>query len=134
MKFKYAYSIVVCLFFIVSCVFRHVDEIEDLGNNYYFLVDGKMSTIYYNLSKDSSNRKGIEVVSPRVINYNYNDHFIIAKSLGFVDDSIKYWIIDKNGIDEKVNPLDSLRFYNELNKKNIQLIFERDDNMPIKAN
>jgi len=105
-----------------SCVLRHTDDVSDLGSNYYFLPDGKMSTICFNLGKEGEDRKGIELVDPKVIDYAFNENFIIAKSIGIYDKKASFWIIDKNQtIEENVSQYDSIKFYQELVNKGIKL-------------
>ena len=60
-----------------------------------------------------------------VINYNFNDRYIIAKT-NDEKQSIKYWILDKSTykIEIPLKGLDSINFYRELANKNINLNFD----------
>lgn len=112
--------LVISLF--TSCVFRHTDDLSDLGGNYYFLPDGRMSTIGYNTANEGENRSGITLVEPKVVEYAFNDKVIIAKSIDVYDKKVKFWIIDKDkALHNNVEEFDSISFYNELSKRNIKL-------------
>ncbi len=115
-------SFLLVIFLFNSCVFRHTDDTVDLGNNYYFLADGRMSTIGFNTANEGENRSGITLVEPKVVKYNFNDKYIIAKTIGVYDNEAKYWIIDKDLADIKApENLDSISFYNKLLNKKIDL-------------
>lgn len=122
MKKYICFRVIIFLLF-TSCIYRHTDDSKDLGNNYYFLPDGKMSTIYYNLANRGEPKKGREIITPKVVNYNFNDDYIIAKTIGIYDKKKDYWLIDKNK-NKKASPLDSIQFYRVLSAKNITLTFE----------
>src|SRR5690554_2617670 len=112
--------LVISLF--TSCVFRHTDDLSDFGGNYYFLPDGRMSTIGYNTANEGENRSGITLVEPKVVEYAFNDKVIIAKSIDVYDKKVKFWIIDKDkALHNNVEEFDSISFYNELSKRNIKL-------------
>jgi len=81
-----------------------------------------MSTICYNTAKEGENRKGIEMVEPKVVEYNFNDKYIIAKTIGVYKSKVKYWIIDKDLAQSNMpKSLDSISFYTELLNKGINL-------------
>lgn len=117
--------LLILIFTFNSCVYRHTEDIIDLGSKYYFLPDGRMSTIGYNTAEEGENRSGIEMVEPKVVKYSFNNKYIIAKSVGALDKEVKYWIIDK-GLTKKNMPisLDSISFYEELLNKKIELNLE----------
>ncbi len=110
--------------FIQSCVFIRTDNSIDLGNNYRFIQDTPQTIIYHN--DDEYIGSGIEIVPPIVLEYEFNDRYIIAKSqevdeiTGRKKDKLnKYWIIDKKMKGNSINPMDSISFYETLKTKNI---------------
>lgn len=125
MKKYICFGVIIFLLF-TSCIYRHTDDSKDLGNNYYFLPDGKMSTIYYNLANRGEPKKGREIVTPKVVNYSFNENYIIAKTIGIYDKKKDYWLIAKNK-STKASPLDSIKFYEELKSKGINLKFKKKD-------
>lgn len=114
-----------------SCVFKHYDDYVDLGDNFYYLIDGKSTTIYYNLSEDYNNRKGVQIVTPRVVNYSFNEDYIIAKSVSISNENedYGYWLIAKKYKDRKLYPMDSLSFNLKLKSLEVNLSFEKEDNI-----
>ena len=112
-----------------SCVFRHTDDLSDLGGNYYFLPDGRMSTIGYNTAKEGENRSGITLVEPKVVDYAFDEKIIIAKSIDVYDEKTKFWIINKDkDLKNNVEQFDSISFYNEISKRNIKLKLNNGSN------
>ena len=101
-------------------VYNHSAETIELGNGYYYLADGKESQILLNLKPESKSKFGKTIIPPEVIQYNYDDNFIIAQTLEKVNvkELLKYWIVEKVNKDiDAVIPLDSLSFY-----KNIDIL------------
>lgn len=85
-----------------------------------------MSTIGYNTAKEGQNRSGITMIEPKVVSYNFNDKYIIAKTVGVYDEAIKYWIIDKElNRSSNLIGLDSIAFQKELLDRNIKLKLEQ---------
>lgn len=83
------FFILVCLFVLISCS----DYSEELSGNYVFVSES--NSIQYIRA-----RKGDSRIKPTVINYAYNDDFIIAAQIDNNDDSydlsgrnINFWII-----------------------------------------
>lgn len=109
-------TILVLLF--ISCDFKFMDDSIDLGNNYRFIQDYPQAIIYH--STEEYKGIGINIVPPNVIEYDFNDEYIIAKSISN-DSIINYWIINKQNNETKVKPLDSIAFYEFLNDKEILL-------------
>lgn len=109
-------------FVLFSCVYNHTDNIKELGGKYYYLGDGRESQILFNLKEDGEPKVGREVVPPTLLEYKFNEQYIIAKSK---DDTQKviYWIIDKTTENVGVTPLDSVSFYQVLTEKKIDLAF-----------
>lgn len=105
-----------------SCVYNHTDNIEDLGNGYYYVGDGSESQILHS-TKPNNYSFGITVVPQEVIAYNSNNSHIVAKSI--VNEQglqqTKYWIIDKKNNNQIITPLDSTSFSKMLKAANIHL-------------
>lgn len=119
-------NIVFILLFFQSCVFIRQDDSIDLGNNYRFIQDTPQTIIYHTSEKYDG--VGISVIPPIVLSYDFDDKYIIAKSQE-VDEmtgskegkSLRYWIIDKSLKGQKVEPLDSVDFYNNLKLLKVKL-------------
>lgn len=106
-------SILLVLFMMLtSCIFMHYDDSVNLGEGYYYVPDGDYSSIVKSVRKEYDGI-GEEIIPPKVIQYKYNENFIIAKSHDI--NAVRYWIIDKR-VNSRVLPLDSISFY-EMNKK-----------------
>lgn len=98
----------------------------DLGNNCRFIQDTPQTIIYH--SNDKYEGVGIEIIPPIVLSYDFDDKYIIAKSQE-VDKmtgnkegkSRRFWIIDKTTKGKKVEPMDSIIFYQRLQELNINL-------------
>ena len=103
----------------------HYDDSESLGGDFYYLPDGKFSSILYNFNPENKSSRS-EVIPPSVTNYNFNEKHIIAKTKD-EKQSVKYWLVVKSNyrIENPLVPLDSIQFYKILSKKNINLIFKK---------
>jgi len=109
-----------------SCVFIREDDSIDLGNSYRFIQDAPQTIIHH--SGDKYKGVGIEVIPPVVLSYNFDHRYIIVRSQE-VDEmtgsrenrSIRYWIVDKQMKELKVEPMDSAGFYNALRSLNIKI-------------
>ena len=113
-------KIIVGLILLVnSCIFIHMDDSIDLGSNYRYIQDTPQSIIYHESSV--YNGIGIEAIPPTIINYDFNDRYIIAKSKDWESEIIKYWVIDKKQDYFEIEPLDSLTFFNLLLENSIEL-------------
>jgi hypothetical protein len=95
-----------------SCGYNHTDNIEDLGKGYYYLGDGSESQILQSL-KPNNFSSGRTVVPAEVIEYNYNELFIIVKSVDHIKKTELYWIVNKHAKDS-VEPLDLKAFDEKL--------------------
>lgn len=105
-----------------SCILRHTDDLTYLGEKYCFVPDGRSSVIGYNTAEKSENMSLYKLTDPKVVNYAYNDIYIIAKSVSPYDKSVNFWIIDKTKkVRENVTKYDSIAFYDELIKRKINL-------------
>lgn len=110
---------VILLLFLSACVYDHTAITEDLGKGYFYLGDGHESQILFNKNRKKNGSSGLIVTEAEVVEYNYDENYIIAKSLR--DKSELFWIINKD------LPFDSVRFMtrneyeNELRLKDIQL-------------
>jgi hypothetical protein len=87
---------------------------DKLGKGYLLIVD---STDYVVISyKDHQTERTI--IPPKVMEYGYDERWIIAKSYNNYVDSTTYWIIDKNlkpnsresDLSVTIGPLDSIQF------------------------
>jgi hypothetical protein len=78
-------------------VLIRIDDSVDLGHQYRYIQDYPYSIIYHN-SKEYEG-VGTEVI-PHVSTYNFDENFIIAKSVDEVGfgrtTDTSFWIIDKN--------------------------------------
>jgi hypothetical protein len=94
-----------------SCIFIHYDDSKDLGKGFYYVPDGNYSSIVKSV-REKYEGIGEEIIPPKVIDYKFNEKFIIAKTVNVdgANDEIKYWIVDKSS-SSKVYPLDSLSFH-----------------------
>lgn len=111
---------------------------EPLGKHFFVVNAGGIdATLIYCTSSQSPEDEcdaGITVVPARVVEYKFDNKWIIAKSRS--DSATTYWIIDKdfkdklefdNGFREKVlfphvaGPLDSTNFYSQLELKKVNL-------------
>ena len=102
-----------------SCLYDHTDNIEELGNNYYYMGDGRESQIL--LSRNEKRSGGQTIVPEEVTHYDFNSDYIIARNIkDRFNKEIKFWIIDKR-LRTQPDPLDSIAFYNELQKLNLDL-------------
>ncbi len=102
-----------------SCVYNHTDNTENLGNKYFYLGDGSESQI---MLGDEKKNFGVTIVPQEVVEYNFNDRYIIAKSIAKTDniEIQKFWLIDKKSNDSIIS-LDSLSFHSKLEKLNIRM-------------
>lgn len=111
---------------IQSCVFIRMDDSIDLGNNYRFIQDSPKTIIFHQTEEYEG--VGIEVIPPVVLNYSFNEKYIIAKTQEVnnmtgkkIENSFHYWIIDKENKQVKINSMNLVTFENILNNKNIKL-------------
>lgn len=117
---KIFYLLILILFF--SCekqenVYDHTNDIVELGQNYYYLADGKESQVLLNLKPDSNHKFGKTIISSEVIQYNFNDNYIIAKNKDLNGEE-KFWIIYKQN--ELIDILDSISFYKKIEELNLK--------------
>ena len=109
--------------------------VKDLGNNFAIIeADKDDISIQYCFSGDCT-RSGLYVVPSKIVEYNKNANWIIAKSINGSDTS--FWIIDKKFFPDKKSeisalikrnirgPLDSISFYNEVKNKKINIELKR---------
>jgi len=103
----------------------HYNDNKDLGNEFYFVRDGKFSSIIKSEKEEYKGIEGAEVIPPLVTHYNFNDNYIIAKTKN--ENKIGYWIVEKINykIEKPLNPLDSIKFYKMLSEKDIELTFKK---------
>lgn len=102
-----------------SCLYDHTDNIQELGNNYYYMGDGNESQIL--LSRNEQRSVGTTIVPQEVTHYGFNEEYIIARNIqDRYNKEIKFWIIDKRQESQPV-PLDSIEFNQELQRLNLDL-------------
>ncbi len=102
-----------------SCVYNHTAITEDLGNGYFYVGDGHESQILFNKNRKKNESSGLIVTEPEVIEYNYDDNYIIAKSLR--EKRELYWLIDKELPADSVSPMTEDEYEKELREKRIVL-------------
>lgn len=105
-------------------VYNHTAEIIELGNDFYYLGDGRESQILLNLKPEAKSKFGKTIIPPEVILYNHDDNFIIAQTLEKVKgkESVKYWIVEKVKKNEATAiPLDSISFYKSTDSLGIKI-------------
>ena len=129
--------IIIGFLFNSCCPFAKEDN---LGNNFILSeYDNADRIIIY--SEESCSASGIEIVPMTVVEYASNSRWIIAKSLGAkFATSNEYWLIDKNfkvkltGSNDSslkvikshvFGPLDSISFFNSLQKNKIKLTLKK---------
>ena len=100
----------------ISCIYNHTATTENLGSGYFYIGDGQESQI---LSGDEKKNSGITIIPQEVIEYNFDNRYIIAKSIENRNLQ-QYWIVDKQS-HESVSPLDSLSFAKEIKRLKIDL-------------
>ncbi|NDV58063.1 hypothetical protein [Bacteroides sp. 519] len=121
--------LLICMFFISTIVFvaiflpvlTKMDDSVNLGDKYLYIQDYPQAIISY----ETDEYKGIGhfVVPPIIIDYNFNNEFIIAITKDLEVNDIIYWIVDKKTqIVEQFS--DRLDFYHTLNEKNVDLGFD----------
>ena len=115
--------------------------VTELGNNFVlFYGEGKEKTslLYCTTPKSRCCSSGLPIIDSGVSQYNYDKHWIIAKSKSLTNDSVYYWVIDKNfdvkfvydsGMREKIlkyeyGPLDSIQFVNKIKENAIGVTFK----------
>lgn len=121
-------GILIILISLSSCILRHADGDIDLGNKFYVSVDGKSTTICFNTADEGQNKSGIVLMEPRVVNYNFNNTFIVAKTIDLFDKKSRFYIVDKrmneNALYEyskSKSSLDSITFFQKLKELGIDL-------------
>ncbi|TCC96385.1 hypothetical protein [Pedobacter psychroterrae] len=112
--------------FVLSCsegktVYNHQNNIEDLGDNYYFLGDGRESQILKNLKPSGRSRFGKTIIPAEVLRYNFDEHYIIAETREIAEGRLRYWIIRKNTILDSIQSIDSLSFYSKIDSLGMSL-------------
>jgi hypothetical protein len=109
-------------------LYNHTAEIVELGNDFYYLGDGGESQILLNLKPEAKSKVGKTIIPPEVIQYNFDENFIIAQTVGKVSSKevYKYWIVEKNKMNQDdITPLDSINFYKNLDSLQIKIKLEQ---------
>lgn len=111
------------LLFSMGCwhVKIQMDDLVDLGENYYFINNGEESTIILNTAVKGRPIIGDEVIPCEVVQYSSNSQFIIALSIDRETSQKMYWVIDKRSQEKLPVSSDSLQFNKYLDLKDIKL-------------
>jgi len=111
-------SVILC-----SCVYNHTDNIDVLGQGYYFLGDGNESQILFDDSKVPNYKSGITIISQEVTDYDYDNNYIIAKSEESEKGikSFKYWIVDKRRKQDIITTVDSISFFRKIDSLHLKV-------------
>ena len=107
----------------MSCAFNSDNTTYNLGNNYYFLADANESQILLNLKPSQRSKVGRTIVPAEVIEYNFNELYIIAKSVDNRNKAEFYWIVNKHA-KENVQPSNFKDFTRNLRALKIDLELE----------
>ena len=105
-------------------IYDHTAAIVDLGNNYYYLGDGRESQILLNLKPDAKSKVGKTIIPPEVIQYNFDESYIIAQTIERINskDLYKYWIVEKTEKNQDlIISIDSIKFYKKLDSLLIKI-------------
>ncbi|WP_281228761.1 hypothetical protein [Flavobacterium aquiphilum] len=96
-----------------TAVYNHADNIEELGQNYYYLGDANESQILLNLKPEKTLKFGKTIIPPEVIEYGFDDNYIIAKTKELIDGNktFEYWIVDKRANNDSAKAMDSISFF-----------------------
>lgn len=106
----------------ISCVYNHEGNSQDLGNNFYYLADASESQILLNLKPNQTSKIGKTIVPEEVLEYNFNDSYIVAKNLNHQTKTQLFWIVNKQA--NLVESLDSITFLKRLKELDIDLKLE----------
>lgn len=104
--------------------YNHTAAIVELGNDFYYLGDGGESQILLNLKPQAASKVGKTIIPSEVIQYNFNESFIIAQTVKKINSKkiYNYWIVEKSRINqESAIPLDSINFYKKLDSLRINM-------------
>ena len=107
--------------------YNHTAVIVELGKDFYYLGDGGESQILLNLKPEAKSKVGKTIIPPEVLQYNFNENFIIAQTVGKVSgkEVYKYWIVEKSKMNQdSITPLDSINFYKNLDSLQIKIKLE----------
>lgn len=124
-KFYFLYFSSIIFFSCISNqpIYNHTDNIDILGEGYYYLGDSNESQILLDDNKNQTYKSGITIIPPEVIEYNFNNNFIIAKTLEVADNkkNYNYWIVDKRRKNDSFKPFDSVSFFKEINNLHLNI-------------
>ncbi len=117
-KHKALFSILI-ITSLFSCVYNDTAITEDLGSQYFYLGAGNESQI---LLGDEKKNTGITIIPQEVVEYNFNNRYIIAKSVTKTGNIAKqnFWIVDKKD-KSSIVPLDSISFTKKIEELNLKL-------------
>jgi hypothetical protein len=107
--------------------YDHTAVVVELGNDFYYLGDGRESQILVNLRPKSKSKVGKTIIPPEVIQYNFDTEFIIAQTVEREngEEIYKYWIVEKNGVQKgSITSLNSMNFHRGLDSLQIKMKLE----------
>ena len=99
MNRPYLYLLISLFSFCLSCTFNSDNSTYDLGDNYYYLADANESQILLNLKPNQRSKVGKTIIPAEVTEYNFNEFYIIAKSIDHKNKIELFWIVNKNSND-----------------------------------
>ena len=102
-----------------SCLYNDTAITEDLGNQYFYLGAANESQI---LLGDEKKNIGITIIPQEVVEYNFDDRFIIAKNVTKTNNikNENFWIVDKKNKDSTFS-LDSVSFMRKVEKLGLKI-------------
>ena len=102
-----------------SCHYDDIAITEDLGNQYFYVGAGNESQI---LLGDEKKNIGITIIPQEVIEYNFEDWYIIAKSVSKSDNSKNpiFWLVDKKSKDS-IFSFDSVTFIRKVDNLGLNI-------------
>jgi hypothetical protein len=105
---KCIYAVAALLWALLAASCYPFDAEDALGNGYYFVDDGKTSTVLL-ASHIPPHGSGIPVLPYPVVAYGFNDDYIAAISTEQRTKRRNFWLIDKRRKSPFLNNLDSPR-------------------------
>jgi hypothetical protein len=123
MKKSFIYFMLLSFIFCISCAINNEKNTYDLGNNFYYLADANESQILLNLKPNQRSKVGKTIIPEEVIEYNFNESFIIAKSIDHKNKTELYWIVNKD-LKDSVKALNQKAFSEKLKVLRIDLKLE----------
>ncbi len=128
------------IIFFMCCIFSSCNfgGVKQLGNS-FAIVESDVKYVFIQYCTDENCDVGILVIPSKVIEYNYDKDWIIAKTRDS-ESNISYWIVDKhiNTLNSKklyeniklktFGPLDSIVFHKIIELRRINLALKKSEN------